>query len=311
MRYITPLHSAAGALLGGEGGGANPPAEEASAEQAFVSNSESGDSAELAAESAPLSVTGENGEFHPDWLEQESLADYRKTLSKFKTPEDLARSYANLERMRRVPELGEEADQKAVETFRRANDIPLEAGGYELQLPEDLPAGVEMPEGALEHYQQLAHGINATPAQAQAILDKHLEYLSSQTQEAEGSLTKARQQAVGELRREWGHEFDTKLQNAQKVYDVFSSIAGVNLERADFTENVEFVKLMAAVSSKLSEGSFHQASQGIPGSQFTGGKQEAQNIMSSPTHPDHAAFWDSSHPQHQSIQRKVAQLQQG
>ena len=57
---------------------------------------------EAAAQAVPLpSLLGEDGGFVPDWYARfDELKGMEKSLSKFKTPEALAKSYAELERLR-------------------------------------------------------------------------------------------------------------------------------------------------------------------------------------------------------------------
>ena len=73
---------------------------------------------EAAAQAVPLpSLLGEDGGFVPDWYARfDELKGMEKSLSKFKTPEALAKSYAELERLRHYPGV-ENEEQMA--RFRR------------------------------------------------------------------------------------------------------------------------------------------------------------------------------------------------
>lgn len=63
------------------------------------------------------SLLGEDGGFVPDWYARfDELKGMEKSLSKFKTPEALAKSYAELERLRHYPGV-ENEEQMA--RFRR------------------------------------------------------------------------------------------------------------------------------------------------------------------------------------------------
>ena len=67
-------------------------------------------------------LLGEDGGFAPDWYARfDELKGMEKSLSKFKTPEALAKSYAELERLRRYPGV-ENEEQMA--RFRRLAGLP-------------------------------------------------------------------------------------------------------------------------------------------------------------------------------------------
>ena len=76
-----------------------------------------------AAQAVPLpSLLGEDGGFVPDWYARfDELKGMEKSLSKFKTPEALAKSYAELERLRHYPGV-ENEEQMA--RFRRMAGLP-------------------------------------------------------------------------------------------------------------------------------------------------------------------------------------------
>ena len=78
---------------------------------------------EAAAQAVPLpSLLGEDGGFVPDWYARfDELKGMEKSLSKFKTPEALAKSYAELERLRHYPGV-ENEEQMA--RFRRMAGLP-------------------------------------------------------------------------------------------------------------------------------------------------------------------------------------------
>ena len=76
---------------------------------------------EAAAQAVPLpSLLGEDGGFVPDWYARfDELKGMEKSLSKFKTPEALAKSYAELERLRHYPGVENEITAWNVRSPRR------------------------------------------------------------------------------------------------------------------------------------------------------------------------------------------------
>ena len=256
-------------------------------------------------QTAALPILGEDGKFSPKWYSGNAdLEPHGAQLDKFTDPAGLAKSYAYLEKNRAVPAEG--AEEGAVEAFRKANNIPATHEEYELNFPEELPEGIAIDEEATGKYKELFHSLNLTPYQAQKLAEGHLGLTEEMFKSMSAKDGEATQEAVADLRKEWGVKFDANLATAQKTFDTLCTRAGVNGEEVGFVNDPKFAKLMATVSGLMGESSV--AGTGGIGESMKSGKQEANEIMTNSNHPDYKAFWNPSDPRHSELQDRVARL---
>ena len=78
-------------------------------------------------------LLNDDGAFAPGWFTRfEELQPFAATLSKFQRPEALAKSYANLEKLRGYPDT---ADAARMAAFRAAVGLPPKAEEFTLERP--------------------------------------------------------------------------------------------------------------------------------------------------------------------------------
>lgn len=290
---------------GGQGGGGglmggNPPAETPAGGQVPPATPP----AQGINQEPPASILAEDGTFSPQWYAgNQDIAEFGKQLDKFATPAALAKSYATLERNRAVPGLG--ADEHAIEAFRKANGIPGTPEAYDLKIPETMPDGVEVSDEALGQYKQAFHELNLTPAQSQALMEKHIAMTGEQVAAMQGESYTQQKEAAEALQREWGNAYGANLEKAQVAFDNLCAKAGVNPDDVSFTSDPAFAKIMAQVANVTSESPVHGGGGAVT---HTGGKQEAHEIMTNSNHPDYSAFYDSQDPRHQEVFDRVARI---
>jgi hypothetical protein len=254
---------------------------------------------------------GDDGNFNPEYLSHGELAEHKEQLSKFKTVGALAKSYAHLEKSKGMPKLAEnasEADKLDYETklnsYRENQGVPKDHTGYDLKLPEEMPEGVEMPEGAVEKYQQLAHKLGLAPDTAQQLMDEHIGIISEDNALMATQMEESKEKAVTDLKGKWGQKFDGNLEQAQNALNSLSGDTGISEEDlAPLMHNTAFIELMQSVGSKMGEGNFVKNGGGPP---VQGGKAEALKVMNDSEHPDHAAFNNPNDPRHHEIMERVA-----
>ena len=249
-------------------------------------------------------MLGEDGSFNPEWFGHGELADYQASLSKFKDPTALAKSYANLEKMKGVPAMGEGSDENAILAFRKANGIPEESTGYDIKLPE--VEGVDFPEGALEKYQGIANALNLTPSQAQLLTDNHVAMMGEESQLMEAQHAQKTEQDITDLRKEWGFKFDANIEAAKNTFQMFTSEAGISQEQAEeLSANPAFARIMQAVSTKFGEANYVKGGASNP---VIGNKEGGLDIINNPDNPDHAALNNPNDPRHQLVLDKVSTM---
>ena len=120
-------------------------------------------------------LLGEDGGFAPDWYARfDELKGMEKSLSKFKTPEALAKSYAELERLRRYPGV-ENEEQMA--RFRRLAGLPESEEEYRLERPESTPES-EWNADLAERMARTAYRYGVPPEAMNALQETCLLYTS-------------------------------------------------------------------------------------------------------------------------------------
>lgn len=93
-----------------------------------------------------------------------------------KTPADLAKAYAELQRTIGADKIALPKDGAWDDAARERLGIPKEADGYKLKRPENLPPGMTYDEDFERATLPVAHNLGLTPAQLQGLLDFYSAY---------------------------------------------------------------------------------------------------------------------------------------
>jgi len=237
-------------------------------------------------------IMNDQGDFSHEWYKQfEELAPHASTLSKFRRPEALAKSYATLERMKGYPGI---ENSRQMESFRRIVGLPESMEEYKVTRPEGAPDEAWDP-ALVDKISKLAYeyGIPAPAMDAltQCYCGENRQAIEQQAAMQEESI----QQAQSQLQREWGSRYEDNMNSVGHVLQQLGDQANVNLE--DLAENPalranpDFVKLMFEASKLLNEAPLHEG-------KSINRKDEAHRIAHDSQHPLHEAYMRSSHPQH-------------
>lgn len=238
-------------------------------------------------------ITDADGAFAPEWFSRfEELQPYATTLAKFHRPEALAKSYANLERLRGYPG---SPDSPRMAAFRQAVGLPESAQEFSLTRPDNTPDEI-WDDSLAASLAKVAyeHGV---PAQAMSALCEHYAQEGRLAmQAAEVAQKEAIEQAEAELRNDWGSRYESNLNAVGTVLQSLGQRAGVNvaglMDNPALCANADFARLMLAAASMLEEAPMHVGS-------AVDAQQEAYRIAHDPAHPLHEAYMRTSHPRHQ------------
>lgn len=252
---------------------------------------------------SPLpALTDADGAFSPEWYNRfEELQPFAATLSKFRRPEALAKSYANLERLRGYPDSPE---SPRMEAFRRAVGLPESAQDYSLTRPQDTPDEI-WDDALAASLAKVAHRYGV-PAPAMAALCEHYAQEGRlAVQAARLAEQEAVQQAEANLRADWGRRYEDNMQTVGATLHTLGSRAGVNVaalaEHPALRANADFARLMLAASDLLEEAPMHTGSP-------LNAQAEARRMVEDPTHPLHEAYMRTSHPRHQFANEQYDRL---
>lgn len=240
----------------------------------------------------PDAILTPKGEFAPDWYSHfEELKKHAPTLSKFRRPEALAKSYAALERMKGYPGV-ENAQQMS--SFRRTVGLPESAAEYKIPRPENTPDEL-WDEGFVGSIAELAYEYGVPAPAMEALTAQYCKENSRMMQQVHRRQQEAVLAADTELQETWGPQYDDHMSAIGSVLESVGERAGVDVrtlaDNPALRANTDFAKLMLEVANMVGEPTMRT---GNP----VNGKEEAYRIAHDPTHPLHEAYMRTSHPQH-------------
>jgi len=155
-----------------------------------------------------------------------------ESLTDFKSADDIAQAYVDLKGS--LPQ------------------VPDSVDSYEFETPE----GVEpvMDEAGMNAFKDLALENKLTPDQYKAVVG----FRAAEAQAQMKAINEARDNAVNEMKKEWGDDYDANLDKAQKVLSRFEAEGLLNVESPD--EAMKFLgnspllaKFLVKVADSISE----------------------------------------------------------
>lgn len=239
-------------------------------------------------------LLGEDGSFVPEWYSRfEELKGTEKSLAKFKTPEALARSYTELERLRRYPGVDNE-EQMA--RFRQMAGLPDSEEDYCLERPETMPEEEWNPELA-ERMARAAYRYGVPPEAMNALQDTMAQAYQEAREKVQEQQMEQETQAEQSLQNEWGGSYERNMGRATAALQRLASETGVDadalLDNPALGSNPDVIRLLYQVSRLLDEAPLHQAGAAAPSP-----AEEAMRMESDPSHPLYEAYMSVNHPNH-------------
>lgn len=250
---------------------------------------------EAAAQAVPLpSLLGEDGGFVPDWYARfDELKGMEKSLSKFKTPEALAKSYAELERLRHYPGV-ENEEQMA--RFRRMAGLPESEEDYRLERPESTPES-EWNAGLAERMARTAYRYGVPPEAMNALQETMAQAYEEAREQMADSRMEMETQAEQSLQQEWGANYERNMGRATAALQRLASETGVDadalLDNPGLGSNPDVIRLLYQASRLLDEAPLHHLGAATPSP-----AEEAMRMESDPSHPLYEAYMNVNHPNH-------------
>ena len=259
-------------------------------------------SAPVMPDNTPLLTEG--GDFAPNWYERfDELGESATTLSKFRRPEALAKSYAALERMKGYPGVD---DAKRMQAFRLSVGLPEKAEDYAFTRPEGMPD--EVWDEALSTKMASVAYEYGVPATAMNAILEHYSSESRAMLEAYAAEQQRQEQAAdAELQQDWGLAYESNMQAVGAFIQHMGERAGVDMvalaEEPSLRNNPAFIKLMFEAARTTQEAPMLRGGAGEGA-----GAAEARRIAHDPNHPLHEAYMRTSHPQHKYANEEYDRL---
>ncbi len=200
--------------------------------------------------------------FPENWREQmagdnESLMNQ---LARFSSPAMLAKAFGDTRKMisdgTYSRSLAADATDEEISAWRTEHGIPAEASGYELDLGDMvLPDGDEELVGT---FKEIAHAANFTPAQVNEAVKWYASLAETNAAHVIETDNAFRQEAMDELRQEWGPEFRANVNAAKGYFPEHLAPVWATARTADGTllgNHPEFLRLFAQRGREMNPAS--------------------------------------------------------
>jgi len=247
---------------------------------------------------------GDNAPANTGWTGNldEDLRD-DPSITKFKTPNDLAKSYKNLEsKLGKDKILAPKDDwtEKEWGAFYKASGRPDTHDGYQLTSVE-LPEGMTLAEDN-SAFQQMAFNRGLNQAQADGLYKDWVAARVDDFNSAKTTAEEARTTASTELRKEWGAKYEKNLKLAERTFmENASEELKAAFNREGWGNNPDMIKLFAKLGQERSEDTIGETlkTEGL----LTPDEAQAKinKVMGDKKNP----YWNKEHPEHQGMQDQM------
>lgn len=260
-----------------------------------------------------------------NWLSSELRE--QSNLGDFKTADDLAKSYVELQRMVgnsvRIP--AEDASSEALKSFR---DKIKDVKGIILEDDKDLYSKLGRPETAEDYkldtkvpseyfdaipglsdditaFAKVAHESGLNTAQTEAMINMRLAEVKTQIDQETAQI----EQSEVDLKKLWGTEYGARLESAQKVAKIYQEKYGdsvSDLINSPAGNNPAFLSMLNDLAGMHKE----QGHQGMSGAQFGITPEIAKNKIAEKKSDEGflKAYQDDMHPGHSRAVAEIAKL---
>jgi hypothetical protein len=219
-------------------------------------------------------------------------ADLREAARNFRLPGDAVKAARDLRQKlsTAITVPGEKAAPEEVAAFRRRIGVPDAPEGYGVRVPENLPDGVDAAAAmaAQTDFLRAMHAAGAPPVAVQAALDWYWGYAGKAAVRPESrSATATATEADATLRREWGRDYDEKLELARRaIADYGGEELALHLERTGLGNSVALARALADLGGYRAEDAMFGSSVGARGASADARLNE---LMSRPDYWSNAA----------------------
>ncbi len=256
----------------------------------------------------------------PDWVKSAGFSedtlkseDFVKemTSKNYKNPDEFYKGHRNALEIAGKKGLIVPTDKSTpdeVNKFWTDLGRPGKPEEYKLALPEKMHPAIKVTPESQKAFFEFAHKNGFSNAQAQELNNWYLNDISQKLFTADKAREENRLKADTELKTEWGKDYDLKMQQAQRAWDVFSKLPGPDGKPADVLDAESFndpnvKRVFQLIGSKISEDTFKamtvQAGAGDPNVQA-----QINAIMSDPKHPYNIA----DHQDHNKAVQEMLEL---
>lgn len=193
-----------------------------------------------------------------NWLDSLPKDLHTETITKFKSPEELARGYVNAQALigqKRLAAPNDKWGETEWKSFYKELGVPDAPDGY--KTPElKLPEGIKLDDARVKKANEALHKAGLTPKQHEAVLRYYGETLSEQHTASAQQRQAALSEGTNALKAEWGDKFDAHLDIARSVIAKFGDEGLMDtLVESGAANNPAFIKALHKIGSAILEDS--------------------------------------------------------
>lgn len=249
-------------------------------------------------------------------VKQENKVDFKtlipesfkeeKSLQNFSDMESFVKSYLHAQKlvgMDKIPVPNKYATDEDWQAVFKKLGAPETPDQYKYSFKDE-----EVDPGQLKEFNQAAHKLGLLPKQAEGLIKFYNELNVNSSEQQEQQAASVRQEAELSLKKEFGPEFNKRLDQAKKLAHSTLGADFLNdtvlQDGSRLGDNVLLVKAFSQLADKLSEDEIIKGDgQGYQTA------NELQNEMNS-LMEEGSPYWISGHPNHKKAVEEVYKLRQ-
>ena len=167
------------------------------------------------------------------------------SLSRYSTPESLARAYVNLERtlgQEKVPIPKDPNDQEAWDRYYTAGGRPPEPQAYSFVKPDKLPDGMVWDENMEGWWRGAAFESGLSQRQAQRLVDQYRDRYAAQIDMSNRQADREIVDGKAVLQRDWGSEYETRRAIAKAAFLALPAVVQQRAKDSGLARDPQYIK---------------------------------------------------------------------
>ena len=213
--------------------------------------------------------------------------ELRGSVEKFKTVEDMAKSYLNMEKLVGKKTIGMPDENSSEEEWSKLYDRlgrPVAADKYEVKRAEGLPPELIDEEG-MKSFLGAAYKAGLNQKQVSALVSEFDRQLLEGAKRSAAAEESRKGEAVSELRKLWGSDLQEKVERAQQTLNILDPQETIDREK--LRNNVQVIQLLSSFSDKVLGDTLPKGTDGGPISDI---EDRLAVLMSSPAFANEMAL---------------------
>jgi hypothetical protein len=229
------------------------------------------------------------------------------SLSRYTTPEAVARAYVQLERTLgtdKVPIPKDPSDQEAWDRYYVAGGRPPEPNGYQFQKPDKLPEGVIWDDSMEGWWRGAAFESGLSQRQAQKLVDQYRDRYIAQVDLYNKSVDTEVVSGKATLQRDWGSEYEARRAVARAAFMELPARVQQKARDSGLARDPEYIKALYEGRVRLTGETRPRP----PGEAADNSPDNLRSKIASFRTQHDAALKDGNHPEHDLRLRELTDL---